>query len=444
MVFAAITGESLLALEKSAAVQEFEGIVAVRSNSLIERELLPRDIERRVWLPKRVVAIDASTLTHRVRNGFPGAEASLLMLSVVFIDITGLAGIKTDEIPSPRIFNEMESAHTLDAVLPGANVVRGGVDGDTPKDYFRKASYETFLGHLDPNHETLLETLRAITPSAPANISCPIDGCDNSFTPGQGEFSCRCSKAATLFETDSLRFHESFAETGSNGEVHGEVRHVLEVLSLVNILRFFERRNELFYLKDFAFVLDGPLAVFGQPARIAPFVRDEIIRISKLLRDQVGADLLVMGLEKSGQYSAHFSDLDWSDQHGPKGRYPAGTVLIPDARYINLNIVRRPEASKPSGQDTYFGRKIFYKNRNGSHNTINLAMTNDQAADFHNVSVEAFPRLGDALNILDHLSTYLHDGGFIPLIRAHAHSAIPLRHGAEILASMFPPSRGGG
>ena len=431
------TGESLLTLQKSAALRDFEGVIDSNRTSDAPDAAPIADVHRGEWLPRRIVAIDASSITHKVKNGFPGAEASLLMLSVVFIDVSLLAAIGPDEIPSPRIFNEMDRAHTLDAVLPGANIVRGGVDGDTPINFFRKTAHDALSGVLDSSHETLLETLRSISEGRNSNIECPIVGCEEGFVTGRGEYHCHCHMKAKLFETDALRFHERFNERGSNGEVHGEVRRVIEVLSLVNILRFFEHDDRLHFLRDCAFILDGPLAVFGQPAWIAPHVRKELIRISSKVRAKFGTDILVMGVEKSGQYVSHFQDIDWSDELGPKGKFPASTVLIPDAKYINRNIVRRPEDAKPSGADTYFGRKIFYKNKSNAHATLNIAMVNSKGADFHCVEDVAFPRLNDALNILDHLSTYLYEDGFMPLVRAHAHAAIPLRRGTEILSALF-------
>ncbi len=434
------SGGSLLTLQKSQAVREFEGVVSRPVADAPQIRPNIADVSRGDWLPRRVVAIDASTLTQRVRNGFPGAEASLLMLSVVFIDISKLAAIQPGKIPSPLVFHEMDTAHTLDAVLPGANVVRGGLDGDTPRAYFRKAAYDTFLGHLDPSHETLLETLRAVNGGTSPDIACPITDCDHRYSNGHEEYACHCQRQAALFETDALRFHERFQEEGSNGEVHGEVRRVLEVLALINILRYFERKNQLHFLREAAFVLDGPLAVFGQPARIAPLIRREILRISSVARQKAGADLLIIGIEKGGQYAGHFEDLDWSDEGGPRGRFPPSTTIVPDAAYINEHIVRRPKDAKPSGEDTYFGRKVFYKTRHGSHATFNLAMVNDVSTDFTSTSLEGFPRLGDALNVLDHLSTYLQDDGFMPLIKAQSHAAIPLRQGGEILSALFDGS----
>jgi hypothetical protein len=431
-----VASEGLLALAKSKAIKEFDG--AIRTDADRAQRDPPNlvDVKRDNWLPLRVVAIDGSTLTHRVQNGFPGAEASLVLLSVVFIDVSELAKINDAEIPSPRIFNEFDRANTLDAVLPGANIVRKGRPEDSPVRFFRQTVFETLSGELEINHESLLETFRSITRGYLSKIECPIEGCAEAYMMGQNTYQCPCDRKETLFETDALRFHQRFNDLGSNREVHGEVRHILEVLSLVNVLRFFEADNRIRFLKDCAFVLDGPLAVFGQPAWLSPYVQREIQRISAKSRKLNGCDLLLIGVEKSGQYIAHFSDIDWTDENGPKSKFAVETVIIPDAKYINRNIVFRPENSKPSGVDTYFGRKVFYKTRNGFHAVINSAIINEEGADFSNVSPQVFPRLGDALNVLDHLSTYLYEDGFMPLIRAHAHAAIPLKQGAEILSRL--------
>ena len=431
------TGESLLALQKSAALKEFEGVIAVRQDDLPRDPPPIVDVARSDWLPQRVVAIDGSSITYKVRNGFPGAEASLVMLAVVFIDVSKLATIGADEIPSPKVFNEMDRAHTLDAVLPGANIVRRANDGDSPTRYFRAEVFKALNGRLDQGHESLLETMRAIIGPRSSVIDCPIEECGRKYILNRGEYACGCPRAETLFETDAFRFHERFNELAANGEVHGEVRHVLEVLSLVNLLRLFARDDLIHHLANLAFVLDGPLAVFGQPAWLAPYVRSEIIRISDKARKRNGRDVLIMGVEKSGQYVNHFLDLDWSDEGGARTRFAPGTVLIPGSKYVNRNIVFRPADAKPSGVDTYFGRKVFYKTRNSAHAVLNMAMVNGAGTDFDDASAAAFPRLGDALNVLDHLSTYLYQDGFMPLVRAHAHAAIPLKRGTDIIMGLF-------
>jgi hypothetical protein len=331
----------------------------------------------------------------------------------------------------------MENAWTVETVLPGANIVRQRQDDDTPLRFFRSQLFDTLQnGAVASDHETLLGTLRALVGERMGEVSCPVEGCDRKVDIRQNTLTCRCGEAR-LHETDALRLAERFTDRGSNGEVHGEARHLLEVLVLINILRFFATPDRARYLAECVFVLDGPLAMFGHTAWLTSYVRAELQRINFLVRRTTGSNILVIGYEKSGQFVDHFEQLDWSEESGIRGRIAAGTVLIPDHEYINQNIVLRPPDAKPHGNDTYFGRKIFYKNRSEQHSVFSYGMTAKELENFRETDPSAFPRLGDALDVLDYLATYMYEDGFMPLVRAHAHAAIPLQRGADILDSLF-------
>lgn len=431
------SGESLIWLENSKAYQEFEGTVLTQPRGELDPNIL--EVDRREWTPSRVIAIDGSNISHRVRNGFPGAEASLILVSAVRIDLSQLTSVPKGKIPSPKVFRDMEQAETVQAVLPGANIVRKSVYYDSPRRYFRSQVYETLArGAISSEHETLLGTLQAMTPDRESVRRCPIEGCDRevSLPSGCGEKACPCGEFP-LWETDALRLDERFNELGSNGEVHGEFRGLVEVLVLVNILRFFPIKNYTDYLSSAVFVLDGPLALFGHTAWLTPYIKKELCRINELVKNKSGEEILVLGIEKGGRFFEHFQDLDFDNNEGPKGRFDPSTVIAPTSRYINRNIVFRPDDSKPHGQDTYFGRKILYKTKNSDHAIVNLGIVNASSDDLNRADLDCYPRISDALDIMDHLSTYLYDDGFMPLIRAHAHAAIPLQKGTDILSRLF-------
>ncbi|GHX93932.1 hypothetical protein VCSRO161_1102 [Vibrio cholerae] len=80
---------------------------------------------------------------------------------------------------------------------------------------------------------------------------------------------------------------------------------------------------------------------------------------------------------------------------------------------------------------------MLYKAPSGEHTVINTAMLNDYSVDVSNVSEAAYPRIGDILDVVDQLGTYLYQDGFMPLVRANAHAAIPLKRGISILEEIF-------
>lgn len=433
------TGEALLSLEASEAMRNFRGTIAVTGDGLPPMPPQVLHVPRNHgWVPNQVIAIDGSTITTNFRSSFPNADASLLKVSLVSIDLHRLNSLRQDEIPSPALFRDMEDARTFDAIMPGANVVRRGLQDDTPTKHFRSAVHEILQSKIDNDWETLSDTLAAVERRRHdvSKVRCPIEDCDKNFHRGVGAYTCPCGSGECLFESDGLRFWERFNEAGSNGEAHGEVRHVLEVASLFNVLRYFAAQPGLFALRNTVFILDGPLAMFGHAAWLTPYFREELQRINNLCVNE-GFELALFGFEKSGEFVEHFERVDFDENEGPRRVFPAGTVVAPNAGYINRCITLRPFSLKVHGQDTYFGRKILYKTQSGDHAVVTTAMANAASTDFWRNDLTCYPRLGDCLNVLDHLSTYLHRDGFLPLIRAHAQAAIPIQRGSDILRRML-------
>ena len=429
------SGDSLIWLENSQALKEFEGTILVKEGDVpVEPPTL--QVTRHNWYPRRVIAIDGSNLIHRVNNGFPGAEAGLLMASVVAIKLDQLSNLDANTIPRPSFFRDIEKAHTLEAAMPGIGVVRKDVDNDTPINFFRQKTYEMLSNAIADDHETLLETMRAICGDFQSRIDCPAIDCDKKYNREIGEYTCHCERREKMFETDMLRLHEYFDDVRTGGEALGRLRSVLEILILLNILRFFVKKSPA-YLDGCAFVLDGPLAIFGTPASILRPIREELKKLNEEARRANGKDIVVFGIEKTGRFREHWEQLDWQDGMGPGSRFPDKTVVAPDDKYIHKNIVPADKKGKPFGEDTHFGRAILYKTNKGEHVVIHTAMLNEAASNFRDNSPECYPRLGDILDVMDQLATHIYDGGFMPLVRAHAHAAIPLKRGTDIIKSLL-------
>ena len=333
----------------------------------------------------------------------------------------------------------MERCDALDAVLPGRNVTERDHPNDSPQRFFRRTIYRALDGPIEAGHESLLDTFTAITEDrGGGEIRCPIEDCPERLTPTSHCSTCHCPRSEAIYPTDALRLHERFDETGPNGQVFTLAQQVIEHLALVNILRYCEKAGNPAFIRDTAFVMDGPLALFGMSAWLRVWIGREIRRIHLRYAHGDHPGILLMGVEKTGQFLEHLKQLDWSDRDGPGAVIPDGTAMAPSKDYIHEHIVNRPLEAKDFGNQTYYGRKILYKNRKGQHSAITTPIVNASGQDKNCTDTEAFPRLGEALNILDDLSTYLYEDGFAPLVRAHAHAAIPLKAGTEILHQLFP------
>ena len=442
-------GDSLWRLEENLSVQAFKGTIRTRNDQ--ETHSLPPTIElaRRQNPIRRIIAVDGSTVTKAVQNGFPKAEAALFNAAVIVIKVDELAKFDRDHIPSPSQLRDLERVETMSAVLPGQNVVGLQPNQDTPKKFYRQTVRQELNFRLDESHESLLETFHAITASVTGSgqkFQCPIDECEleppgSTSTPTvsrQAKDSvCPCPLKEHLYSTDSLRTHERFHDFSSSEQAFTAFRMVTEHLLMTNILRYFHMNLPARCFDDTAFVVDGPLAIFGMPAWLKEHVQTEVARIHNDLVSQGRLGLLLIGLEKTGEFIDHLGEIDWDDATGQRQRLPNGTALVPTTEYIYRHIVPNPNSTKPYGQAVHYGRKIMYKNNAGQHAVVMTPIVNSSGTEPNSSNASAFPRLGDALDIIDDLYTHLYRDGFIPLIRANAHAAIPLRRGQGILADLF-------
>ena len=88
---------------------------------------------------------------------------------------------------------------------------------------------------------------------------------------------------------------------------------------LVHLLRCFERRGWLDQITRLAFFLDGPLAVFGHPAWLSAAISAELKRLNAAVRAKTGTDLMILGIEKTGTFVAHFDEIDQTESRVPPG-----------------------------------------------------------------------------------------------------------------------------
>lgn len=390
-------------------------------------------------MPDLVIAIDGSKAEVQVETGYPGAEIGYLTVASVLLNLREIDRLDEQRPADPRAIRKTQQAATIDAAIPSCNVVTG--IHNHARDSFRETLFDVLHGlEVDQQDRTkLLETYEALLRLKPQTVEgqrCPYDhvGCIEKFNIGPGVRSCGCTKRRPVFPTDALRIHEGFREAGTNGEAFGEVMQVWERLLLVHLLRCFERKDWLAHTKRLAFFMDGPLAVFGHPAWLSAAISAELKRINEKVRVATGNDLMIIGIEKTGEFVAHFEHIDRTDQPGEE-RFSPGTYLMPTDGYIKKRIIYS-DSPKPYGQDTYFGRKFLYKSRRGARIVASLPFLNAQQDTLDTDDVSLFPRFATACALIDKLASSRFQNALTPLVEAHAQAAIPLHLGAKVLEQL--------
>lgn len=394
--------------------------------------------------PDFVLSIDGSYLEVDVETGYPGARVGYVTTACVLLDLEKLTVLDRHRPINPRDFRKTEHRQTWNAALPGSNVVTG--TNQSARAAFREEVYRAFQSDLDTdpdqnaNSGSILHTYEYLLSQRgdPKPIRCPYadeDDCNKQVSVKPGVQPCRCERRLPVWSTDALRAHERFRLDAPNAEPYNEIMQAWERLALVHVLRWFERNDFTAMLQRLAFLVDGPLAVFGHPAWLAPLIGKEIVRISTLCRETTGNDLTIVGVEKTGAFVNHFEMLDQRSGHLAV-HFPPCTYLLPTDAYIKARIVHQGPGGKPYGEATYFGRKFLYKSARGARLVPSLAYTQPNPPDFDSDDVTDLPTFGRACRILDDLVSSQYPNALAPIVAAHAQAALPLNMGTRVLSTL--------
>jgi hypothetical protein len=397
-------------------------------------------------LPEYIVAIDGSNPEVSVRNGYPGARVGYCTVASVLLNMKLIDELDVHRPIDPVEFRKTETVSTIDAALPGSNVVTH--KNVSARDSFRETLYEVLSEEtLDEEEQSTLlmayeELLKLKPTSRPP--SCPYDyvDCDQHFMIPPGWTSCPCPKRRAIYSTDALRVHERFHEEGSNGEALGEVMQVWERVVLMHLIRCFERRDWLTSLRRVGFIIDGPLAFFGHPAWLSAAVSAELKRVNDALLDATGQDLILFGIEKTGTFVDHFAEIDQTEEPGELLFEPR-TCFLPSDAYIKQRIIYSASA-KRYGADTYFGRKMFYKTSSGAKVVVNIPFLSDAQDTLESAGpddpgssdIGLYPQIPVICELLDRLVSSRFENAVTPIVNANAAAAVPLNLGAKVLQQL--------
>jgi hypothetical protein len=156
-------------------------------------------------------------------------------------------------------------------------------------------------------------------------------------------------------------------------------------------------------------------------------------RLNAAVRAKTGADLIILGIEKAGTFVAHFEEIDRTEAGDP--RFSSRSYFLPTDRYIKERIIFSM-STKRYGEDTYFGRKFFYKSAGGARIVANIPFLTDAQDTLASDDVTLYPQFPTVCRLLDKLVSARFPNALSPIVSAHAHAAIPLQLGAKVLQQL--------
>ncbi len=397
---------------------------------LVPVEELPgseRDVR---WL----LAVDGSKHEEEIDARFPSTRILFTQIAGVLVDLHRLR--ETDYgFVDPATIADAQAGSVFATFLPSSNLP--SLKDEEPRRTFRRELY-TLMSEATVNEINLLDVLVALEgsrgtagdgereQSATKSVKCPVcgKGYDPKLIARDGSSCPNAACGETLWPTDALRIHEAFDPWGPNGAVGTRVMMVLEHLTLACLARSIQKKSPS-ALDDLAFIADGPLALFGEPARLGRTILTFWQTLSSKVIEQRGQPPLVLGVEKTGEFVEHARDLGELLE-------PGHLMLLP-VDYIQSYI-----SSKNSnyGEGTYFGRKFIYRTTDERIIVFSvppLASRGVMPYGSRPLRLADYPTLGPACRLLDHIGTRLHEDAIVPVALAHRWAAYPLRTAGTVL-----------
>lgn len=387
-------------------------------------------------LPRYVVASDASKSDNAISDKLPSTQIGFLKVSHVLVNMQKYAELidpSTRFVDPFKVADIHRDANPITFTMPGSNVRYCGIN--SVRNGFRRALFDQLSIPRDgaKKGKNLAQVLVTLNEGVLTLSSCPNCGQKPgpAFDLTHLEAMCAaCSQPA--YATDFLRLHEGISDFGDNSSAMTRMMNAMEHLMLASfILQVYESQPQ--NLSGIAFVMDGPLAVFGEPAKLSQRLQALIAKVNATLA-QLGRDpMLVIGLQKTGGVMDH--------AHLLERFLPNGVLRVIDDDYRNHYITGADSPATNFGNETYYGQDFLFKTEKGR--IFNFALPypfKDKAAvgdlPFAHAKVELSgygTLIARACDLIRHFEMDLYDNALVPVALAHRHASISLVPGGKML-----------
>lgn len=373
------------------------------------------------------------------RQETPVGTQGNVQLSVGFVRVA-VASVNLDlqrVVNKDKFVNQgklarVQSANVLSYALPGVGLSTTAPDGRL---LGAAASWrfacDAMLHECGTEGVTLADALILInTPAGgdPEKTLIPVKNCPScaAFATGPGQVGTvgRDGGACTscgdeLLLADHLGVDDLLATYGRENSLN-LVMDFTERLALVATIEAL-RQQGLAKLAATAVVVDGPLSALRTSEKLVKPILSYLEAVSAELEAAGLGPLLLIGVEKTGQFVEHaavVADL-----------IPEGHAMKLPTDYISTHVTGRTSERGTYGSRHMYGRRFFYRRRDGHMLVVTVPARAGVAPWSQSATSEqwdSYPGLATMLGLLEELSSSQFPGAVIPLILAHEQSSLPL------------------
>ena len=298
--------------------------------------------------------MDASKSDASISDKLPSTQLGFIKVSHVLIAMDKYAELidPNTRFVDPFKTAEMHrNAEPVTYVMPGSNIQYLG--SKTVKDGFRRAVYDQLSANRRGEGSSMILTNTLLSLNNNKIFITVCSSCGSKidqieFTSQTHIHPCpHCRES--IYITDWLRLHEGISDFGDNGVAMTRLMNAVEHLLLSAFVEELLNSTPA-ALSKIAFIIDGPLALFGEPAKLHQRLMALIYSANKRLSQLGLHPTLVMGLQKTGNVMDHARLLK---------TLPNGVLRVIDDNYRHTYITGSDIHSDNFGNETYYGQDFL-------------------------------------------------------------------------------------
>lgn len=399
-------------------------------------------------LPEKIIAIDGSYYEASVKNRIPSTKVGYVKIGSLLIDRRQYRGLRVldNRFVDPfRVAKMQDNNSPISFPLPSSNIVLKGKKN--VRDSFRYAmdrhlyEHRTIKDKPDSSLRTTLfhlASLRAgeLGTNDPKKLrihKCP--SCEQKqielYDIPEEQYCPYCK--SPVYPSDCLRIWEEVTDYQSNSVALSRFMNVIEHIIPIHYIRIVrEYYSESFanILSNLAFFIDGPLAIFGNPAWIHASILRYLNRTNCDMKKYGKSSILLIGLQKTGHVVEYFNLIE---QYIDNNKIFS---ITDDYRYKYITPNNEP-SSNGFGYETYYGQDFLLKTESGRIFVFALPypFASKTGKDFINEKTRYsnYDCLGKAVQLIKDFECDLYENAVVPIALAHKYTAISLEPGAKVL-----------
>ena len=398
-------------------------------------------------LPLNIISIDGSNYEANVRKELPFTRVGFVKISNLLINRSQFKNISRDGFVNPFEVADLSKDNTsLTFTLPSSNLRYKGEE--SVRDGFRKALDEALYNcrFIDSDSTTSLRTtlfylaaLRSTNEAATTFDKMKLYKCPSCahrdlelWDIPETQRCPYCGKV--IYPSDCLRIWEDVGTSASNQSALTRFTNTVMHMLIVHYIRFLRERNPNSYLNtlsNLCFIINGPLAVFGNPAWVHSCIMKYLYDINQELTHNGRAPIMVMGILKNGSVCDYFKMIAPSI-------LPNSIFSITDSfrdKFINYD---RDPSGTTFGAETYYGQDFLLKTPSGKLFVFDALLPfrdKHDTAVFKNekANISNFENIAAYIKLIEEFECDLYSTTLVPVALAQKYAAISLEPGGHVL-----------